>query len=190
MTESYPLHWPEDWPRSERKISSKLRTSLSKALDNVHDELRRFGNDTGVAVKDVVISSNYTLTDRNPKESGVAVYFTWEGISTCIAVDRYLSIEENLQAIAKVVEAERTKMRHGGLNLVRAAFRGYAALPPPNHATANWHLILGVERSATLHDIHAAYKRRARIVHPDHGGSTAQFQELQDAYREAQRARA
>jgi hypothetical protein len=24
--------------------------------------------------------------DSNPKDSGVAVYFTWDGISTCIAL--------------------------------------------------------------------------------------------------------
>lgn len=145
MTQAYPLHWPEGWPRTERPGSSRFDTSISKALKNVQDGLRLFAQDSGRKVEDVVISSNVTLGEQKPGDSGVAVYFSWDGISTCIAVDRYQKVEDNLQAIYHCIEAERTKLRHGGLNLVRAAFRGYAALPPPGSANRRkWFEVLGV----------------------------------------------
>jgi curved DNA-binding protein len=41
---------------------------------------------------------------------------------------------------------------------------------------------LGVDRNASADDIKQAYRRMAREHHPDRGGNTAQFQEIQQAY--------
>lgn len=180
MTQEYPLHWP-NWPRTTSPGKSQLKTSLTAAVNNVKDSLRRFAVDSSRKVEGLIVSSNATLMDGNPKDAGVAVYFTWDGISTCIAVDRYQKIEENLQAIHHVIEAERTKLRHGGLNLVRAAFRGYAALPPPSNAKDAWS-VLGVARGASDEDIEAAYRAKAKKMHPDvtrDGGE--KMQELNEA---------
>lgn len=128
----YPLYWPETFPRADKRIRSQFRATLAGALNNVKDELRRFANDTGKAVSDVVISSNVTLGTTNPKDPGVAVWFEWDGQTVCIPVDRYPSVQDNLQAIKHCIEAHRALMRHGGLNIVRSAFKGHTALPPPN----------------------------------------------------------
>ena len=167
----FPLCWPENWPRTTSPGKSQFKTTLPAAIDNVQDSLRRFAADSGRKVEGVMVSSNVSLMERNPKDAGVAVYFTWDGLSTCIAVDRYQRIEENLQAIHHVVEAERTKLRHGGLNLVRAAFRGYAALPPPSSPVTDPWVVLGVKREATESEIESAYRDRAKKAHPDAGGS-------------------
>ena len=42
--------------------------------------------------------------------------------------------------------------------------------------------LLGVERGATKREIYNAYRRKARKMHPDVGGSNEAFQQLQDAY--------
>lgn len=189
MTQAYPLHWPDGWPRSKNPGKSQFQTSLSAAIHNVQDSLRRFAADSGRKVEAVIVSSNVSLMERNPQDSGVAVYFTWDGLSTCIAVDRYQRIEENLQAIHHVIEAERTKLRHGGLNLVRAAFRGYAALPPPSVTKKHPWEILGILANATADEIDTAYREKAKKVHPDAGGSAAAMQELNDA-RAAMKGRA
>lgn len=162
----YPLSWPPQWPRTKSPGKSQFKTSLSKALNNVETELRRLGDNSGTPVASIVISSNVTLTKQRPADPGVAVYFNWDGISTCIAVDRYDKVEDNLQAIAHCIEAERTKIRHGGLHLVRATFQGYAALPAPKQ-NRQWYEVLGCFPDNKIEDIEGQYKRLAKQYHPD-----------------------
>lgn len=186
MTTAYPLHWPPGLPRSKGFLTAKFRSSISAAVENVQGELRRFGNDTGKRVESVLISSNVTLGNNRPADPGIAVYFRWDGIDCCIAVDRYHWPEENLQAVAKIIEADRTKMRHGGLNIVRASFRGYAHLPPPKGADGQlappWRQVLGAD---TLAEAEAAYRALAKKHHPDLGGDAGKFNQITDAIRQA-----
>lgn len=98
MTQAYPLHWPLGMPRTKSRQTSRFQTSVSAAVKNVMDELRRFGNDSSRKIENLVVSSNVTLTDHRPNDPGVAVYFRWDNIDCCIAVDRYTKAEENLQA--------------------------------------------------------------------------------------------
>ncbi len=44
--------------------------------------------------------------------------------------------------------------------------------------------ILGIPASASIEEIHAAYRNRARKHHPDLGGDRQKFQELSEAYAE------
>jgi len=117
---AYPLHWPPNYPRTRSVIKSQFKTSVSGALKNVQASIAAFSKDSGKQVSELTISSNYSLTTPSPKDAGVAVYFTWDGISTCIAVDRYAKIEENLQAIHHVIEAERGEKLETALRLAQA----------------------------------------------------------------------
>ena len=47
----------------------------------------------------------------------------------------------------------------------------------------DYYKILGVERSATADDIKKSYRRLASQHHPDKGGDTTRFQEIEEAYR-------
>ena len=47
----------------------------------------------------------------------------------------------------------------------------------------DYYKILGVERNATEQDIKQAYRRQAAKHHPDRGGDTQRFQEVEEAYR-------
>lgn len=189
MTQAYPLHWPVGMPRNKAPDTSRFSVTTLQAVNNVMDELRRFGNDTGKKVENVVISANVTLANQNPADGGIAVYFRWDNIDCCIAIDRYRKAQENLQAVAKVVDAERAKMRHGGLNIVRASFRGYAALPPPKgpdgQLTAPWRDVLGLTDKATISDVEARYRTLVKEAHPDRGGDAARFNVITDAVRQA-----
>lgn len=47
----------------------------------------------------------------------------------------------------------------------------------------DFYQVLGVERTATADEIKRAYRRLASQHHPDKGGSTAEFQTIEEAYR-------
>lgn len=49
--------------------------------------------------------------------------------------------------------------------------------------TMDYYKTLGVERTATPDEIKRAYRKLASQHHPDRGGSTAKFQEIEEAYR-------
>lgn len=186
---AYPLSWPEGLPRTERKVTSQFRTSLSAALNNVRKSLQAFGSDSGKAVSDIAISSNVTLGQDRPPDTGVAVWFTWDGQQRCIAVDRYPKPEDNLQAIHHVLEARRTEMRHGGLHVVRQTFKGFTALPAPP-GRKSWREVLGIAPvvPVTAREIDAFYRDAAAKAHPDAGGSNEAMAELNRARAEAKAA--
>lgn len=53
-------------------------------------------------------------------------------------------------------------------------------MTPPE---TNPYSVLGVPRNATDEQLKKAFRRKARTTHPDHGGDTAQFQAITEAYR-------
>lgn len=185
----FPLAWPETIPRwKNARQTGQFKTTLSGAMSNVQDSLRRFGNDSGKAVSDVVISSNVTLGRNNPEDPGVAIWFKWDGLSVCIPVDRYSKVEANLQAIHHVIEARRTELRHGTLALVRATFAGFVALPSPT-AKRPWREVMGFPSNQTPNReaIEKRYREQAPHRHPDRGGSEREMAELNVARDEALR---
>lgn len=184
----YPLVWPDGLPRTERHAAAAFKTTLSGAIKNVQDSLRLFGNDTGKQVSEVSVTSNVGgISFTAPTDTGVAIWFTWDGAERCIAVDRYPKVEHNLQAIHHILEARRTEMRHGGLHIVRQTFKGFVALPAPAGARS-WREVLGLTGSVSTPEIEAAFKAKAETAHPDKGGSTAAMQELNRARSEAKAA--
>lgn len=179
MTAAYPLSWPGHIPRSKTRERSRFNTSLNTALKNVEGSLRLFSKESGKPLKNVVISSNVALGASNPADPGVAVWFVWDDLSVCFPVDRYQKVEHNLQAIHHIIEAERVKLRHGSLAIVRATFTGFQALPPP--PGGGWRAVLGLGQDATRDEIERAFREKAKKAHPDAGGTTTEMQRLTDA---------
>lgn len=180
---AYPLTWPETMPRQKTREKGQFKTQLAGALNNVRNSLSAFGRDSGKAVGSVIISSNVTLGETKPLDPGVAVWFTWDGLQVCIPVDRYLTVEANLQAIHHVLEARRTELRHGTLALVRATFTGFSALPAPGAKRA-WREVMGFSpaQRPSREEILDRYRSLAKEVHPDRPtGSQAKMAELNDA---------
>lgn len=184
-TTVYPLAWPSNFPRHKLRESPRFKATLHAALDNVHRSLNLFGKDSGKSVSGVVVSSNYALGNTNPSDPGVAVYFIWDGLNVCIPVDRYARIEGNLQAIHHIIEARRVELRHGSLQLIRATFQGFAALPPP--AGKPWRDVLGVRPDAGIDEAERVYRTLASAAHPDNGGSHDTMANLNIAIGEARR---
>lgn len=189
MIEAYPLTWPREFPRSNRRIEGAFKTSLAGALKNVEDSLRRFAGDSGRRIENLVISSNVSLGQQRPPDPGVAVWFAWDGLQVCIPVDRYAKVEANLQAIHHIIEARRTELRHGGLAIVRATFTGFKSLPAPGQTGAqHWRNVLGAGEGSKLVEVERLYKSLRSQHHPDRGGDPEAFNAVQMAWEQAQAA--
>lgn len=190
MIEAYPLHWPDHFPRTTSKLKSQFKTSLAGALGNVQKSVHSFGKDSGKMCSELVISSNVTLGAANPKEGGVAIWFKWDELQLCIAVDRYHKVEENLQAIHLIVEARRTELRHGGLHVVRQTFLGFKALPAAatTKIKAAWYDILQVKEHSSQEAVRSNYLSLSKQHHPDKpGGSQEKFAEVSEAWEMAKK---
>lgn len=196
MTQAYPLHWPDGWPRTpqHRRQRSRFDTTFGIARDGVLVQLERLG------ATQVVISTNIeTRRDglpygksREPEDVGVAVYFMLDGRQQCIPCDKWDRAKDNLRAIERTIEALRGIERWGAKDMVQAAFRGFEALPPPSGestpAEPPWYVVLGVSPGASRSEIQSAYRSQAKKCHPDNGGTAEAFNRLQRAYERAQAA--
>jgi hypothetical protein len=187
--QEYPLYWPDNITRSRGREHGRFKTSLAGALKNVRQSLAMFGRDSGKQLTEITISSNATMATSRPPDPGVAVWFKWDGMSVCIPVDRYTTVEGNLQAIHHIIEARRVELRHGTLQLVRASFAGFKALPPPPGAKPKraWWEVLQIRPDSTKDVIEQSYKILAKQKHPDAGGSAEAMSELNVAREEALR---
>lgn len=183
MTKSYPLQWPPHRPRSKHQRSAKFDTSLRQARDGLMNNLRLLG------AKNVVLSSNLELrldgipyaNQREPRDAGIAVYFSYCGKSMCFSCDRWNRVRDNVRAIEKTIEAMRGIERWGTGEMVQAAFSGFEALPSPDAVDdaqhSSWWIVLGVPHDASESDIRAAYKSKAREL----GGTTVELNAARDA---------
>ncbi len=206
MSGVYPLSWPPGRQRTPSRVREKARfgrtTSTSGfvrgmpiglALGGLYRELER------LRAKDVRISSDLPLRIdgqpragvRPPEDPGVAVYFKVEKEELCLSCDRYTTVGDNLRAVALSIEAIRGLERWGTKDMVRAAFRGFRALPALGETSGrSWWVILGVDPDATRAEIDEAFRQLARSRHPDVTGETGPWLELQDAHQQGKNATA
>lgn len=185
MTESYPLQWPAGKTRKQYPERSKFgERSIDAATTILREELRRLG------ASNMVLSSNLRLRNdglpyskqAQPRDQGVAVYFTYKKQPMCFACDRWDRIQDNIYAIAMTIEALRGIERWGSGSMVEQAFTGFVALPPPRSGSTDPWDLLGIRPGATEAEIDAAYREKAKKAHPDTpGGSVEAMQALNEA---------
>jgi hypothetical protein len=200
--QKYPLDWPVGYPRTDNpKRSSFKNPTLARSVKNIVDEVNRLQNGfTSRVQPEVVISSNIPLrNDGYPRadymksvlrDKGVAVYFEKDGQPVVLCCDQYDTIESNLHAIYKSIEALRAIDRWGVSDFLNRSFSGFKALPQSTITGRPWHVVLGFpEYSKPGSFAHAEtnYKIMAKKLHPDVGGDHDLFTELQHAFEQCKK---
>lgn len=186
MTQVYPLQWPDGWPRTSARLRedgrrrfrkgdwhNKTYTMINTTRQQLADELQRLG------ARSVVLSTNIELrldgqpySNRSaPQDPGIAVYFTLEGESMVMAQDAYIRVPDNIRSLTLAITGMRQMQRHGGGTMLKRAFSGFTALPPPDQMStittpppANWWDVLGVQQGCDLAVAEAAWKALARTT--------------------------
>ena len=196
---NYPLYWPSTQPRTEPQDRERARFgtrgtvnyggnyqagrkhTISESARELEREIRRMGGSDMIISSNLRVKSNGLPYSNQPKvdDPGVAVYFHWHKRDLVFACDKWLSIEDNLWAIVKHIEALRGQERWG-VGSLDQAFAGYAALPDPD--TKQWWEVLHVSPNANNDEIKRAYIGLVRQYHPDAGGDAVMFDQVQKAY--------
>lgn len=189
--EAYPLTWPVGYKRTEQRIFSTFKQSMEKAQEFLHLELKRMD------ATDLIVSSNIPVrkdglffTDwmnRKIDDPGVAIYFKHKGKNVTMCCDKYSKVWENTYALGKAIEALRGLERWGVSEFMERAFTGFTALPPSIVTEVNiWHVLGLTSKPATSAEVTAAYRTKAKEVHPDKpGGDGEKFKQLLEAYQRA-----
>lgn len=181
---NYPLSWPVGWGRTkyfDRKSSQFGKHSIISSARILENEIRLMRG------SNMIISTNLRVRNdgipysnqRMPDDPGVAVYFDWKKKPIVFACDKYKTVEDNLWAIVKHLEALRGQERWG-VGSLDQAFAGYMALPDPEQR--NWWEVLHVPQTASNDEIRQAYLRLAKQYHPDAGGDPVVFDQVQKAF--------
>lgn len=189
---AYPLCWPEGHTRTigDKAWWAKAPTP-GAARDELFSELEKMG------ATDIILSTNAPATKggtfyasyKEPKDPGVAVYFTWKGRPRVLACDGYEKMHMNIRAIALTVEQLRRIAGRRVADFMDKAFTGFAALPPASmDSPENWWQVLEVDKNAAPDIVKAAYRALVKKYHPDTGEtpSVAMFQKVHKAWSQSQ----
>jgi hypothetical protein len=169
--QAFPLSWPTGIART---VSRKKSQFGDHSVVSAVKEIRR--NISLLGARLPVVSSNIPLRmDGDPysnpgrmQDPGVAVYFQLKGKPYCMPCDLWQSVEDNLWAVAKHIEAMRG-MQRWGVGSIEQQFAGFKALAASSKDA--WWDVLECRSDASREVIEAQYKTRARTAHPDVGGS-------------------
>lgn len=201
MVEKYPLCWPVSFPRTKSPKTSRFgNVSFAKGRDSIMKELKLM---LGWKEREtIVLSTNIPLRNdglpyasfKAQEDKGVAVYFQFKGESIVICCDAWNKIEHNMWAVANTIKAMRSIERWGVSDFLKHSFSGFAALPPPvkEKPKRDWWIVLDYpQRPGNVPwdwaGVEAQYKSLAKRRHPDMGGSTEAFQELNEAFQQAKK---
>lgn len=184
MKFEYPLQWLPQQPRTKSPKRSQFQiTSVSRAGDELVEELKRLG------AKEVIISSNLQTrlrgdgfyANQRVDDAGVVAYFKLKGSSKAMACDKWDRVEHNVWSLKKSIESIRGLERWGGSEFLDGLFTGFQALPSPDDV-----INTAPQFFADCTDekqMKERYKRLVKELHPDTGGTQAEFQEMQRQYK-------
>lgn len=195
--------WPGEETRNRR--GSQFSAHWSDTLELLHRELRHLRAKNiicQVAIDERQIRQDgYPYANARASHPGVILAFDSAYGALKYACDRFTTWEDNVRAIALGLEALR-KVERYGITKRGEQYTGWKALPASTQPVMSTeqaarvvadlayrlgggpHAYGAAERVlADPAELRARYREAARGAHPDQGGSTEDFQRLQEAKR-------
>lgn len=184
-------HWAERTPPAERERTHKFKVSLGEAIDDIEVELE---NRLGVDDWRLSTAAPARKSDGRPyaeashDDPGAVVRWSMDGAQYAVAADGYTDIRDNVRAIGIYI-SEKRKMENRPVRTGQDEF-ATARLPSGDEddvvvaGTKPPHEILGVAPDAPDATVKGAFRELLKERHPDHGGTSEEFAQLQQA-REA-----
>ena len=180
---AYPLQWPKGRERTKARTQSRFGDkTIASALRPLKDELDRLRAQYQVISTNVPLKANgdpYSDPGRMP-DPGVAVYFRLKDKPYVLSCDRWLTVEENLYAVAKHIEALRGVDRWGVASLEQN-FAGFKELTATAGEGEDPWMILGLAPMSSSEAVYIAHRQLAIAAHPDRGGSHDQMSRVNAA---------
>ena len=186
MAQAFPLQWPNSVPRCARPQKAAFGYhSLAQAVAELRKQVSLLGP------RYLTISTNVPLRQdglpySNPgriQDPGVACYFRLDDADYCLPCDRWQTVEHNVWAIAKHIDAMRG-MRRWGVGTAHQAFAGYKALAAKSGR--DWWDVLRLSKSADRGSIETQFRYLSKTAHPDTPtGSHEVMAELNQAREQA-----
>lgn len=206
----YPLSWPAHWKRTEKWQQKNGKPPFSAVhfnadLKSIVWQLKKMGAAQIVITSDLPLRNDgIPYADARCDDPGLAIWYVLKGKEMVIACDRWRSVQLNLGAIKRTLEAMRGMERWGCATLVEKAFAGFAALPPAGHTSEsvveqppppNWREVFEVPgvfeeqlgKAELLDFVKLRYKRNIAVAHPDAGGDAVRASILNQAMEEAEK---
>jgi hypothetical protein len=170
------------WPYAERpKATVPFRSGWEETLDKLELEIRmKGGSDVVIGVvcdeSQVSMSGSLKAGSRTAvRHPGVEVSFELEtGQRLIFHTDAYATLTHNLRAVAMGLEALRGVDRYG-ITSGSEQYAGFAQLTAGGPDQ---------DRGRRLVESHGTIAKALKATHPDHGGDSQQFADVQ-AYRTA-----
>lgn len=196
MITSYPLHIPTGYARTTNPATARFGNSMARARDGFMQQMM-FLNAENIIISCNIPEELFFANQPQPEDAGVAVYFTFRKKRLTFFCDQWDRVEDNLLTIKKLIEALKD-LQHWAVS--RAMERALLAFASPKEdesdaghansgtepAAVQWWKILGVKHNATETKVKLAYRRLAKVHHPDkEGGNAEKFREITEAYNEA-----
>ena len=188
------VDWPsgfEQTPERDRSPNRSFEVSFRVAIEDLADEMGRLDADEwrlSTALDHQSQNPNYPYPNQpEPDDPGVALRWTMDGGQYAVACDAHTRVRDNLRTIGLYVR-EKRKMETRPVETGESEFAN-ARLPPADQEdvvvagadSEPAYEVLEVDADAADDVVEAAFRAKAKDVHPDQGGSRAEWQRLQEA---------
>lgn len=115
------LDWPDGFDRTPRSVRESyphnFRVSQRQAFENIVTQVERMDGVSGLEIETAADHlerrPNVPRSNASPSDPGVVVRFVRDGERLVFPCDRWSSLRDNAQAIAKYIEAKRALERYG-----------------------------------------------------------------------------